>query len=314
MTIEVEGLGFIKAKIIADSASYYDQTRLTTFELEYPRFIHSEFMTHRGLSKNAASSRAIPVATMHRQILDKPQAPVSWGKNMPGMQAKELLDGDDLTTAMALWDRGRNEAIAVAQAMERLGVHKQIVNRRTEPDMQMKVVCSGTDNAWANFFWLRNHPDAQPEIQELARVMWECYEDNIIEILYPGEWHLPYIEVSTQGNIGIQQFMLADGTGLTLDEAIKVSVSCCAQVSYRKLDDSLEKAINIYDRLVTSVPVHASPTEHQATPINYDECEKWERINGVTHMDTYGNLWSGNFKSWIQNRQLIPNNARNHFE
>ena len=310
MTIEVEGLGFIKAKIIADSASYYDQTRLTTFELEYPRFIHSEFMTHRGLSKNAASSRAIPVATMHKHILGKPQGPVSWGKNMPGMQAKELMDGDDLVTAKALWDRSRNDAIATAQAMERLGLHKQIVNRVTEPHMQMKVVCSGTDNAWANFFWLRNHPDAQPEIQELARVMWECYENNTIETLIPGEWHLPYIETGTNGATGNQTFVDNTGRFLTLDEAIKVSVSCCAQVSYRKLDDSLDKALAIYDRLITSVPVHASPTEHQATPIEY---EQYAWPDGVTHIDKPGHLWSGNFKSWIQNRQLIPNNVRNSF-
>jgi hypothetical protein len=28
---------------------------------------------------------------------------------------------------------------------------------------------------------------------------------------------------------------------------------------------------------------------------------------GVTHMDSKGNFWSGNFRGWIQHRQIIPN-------
>jgi hypothetical protein len=35
--------------------------------------------------------------------------------------------------------------------------------------------------------------------------------------------------------------------------------------------------------------------------------ESWEE--GITHSDRAGNLWSGNFKGWVQYRQLIPNNA-----
>ena len=311
--IEKQGLGGITARIVADSISLQDGTRLTTFELEYPRFIHSEFMTHRALSKNAASSRAIPVPAMLKHIAEFPQRPVSWGKNMPGMQAKELLDPETYEKAVAVWDRGREQALAIAADLHQLGVHKQIVNRRTEPDMQMKVVASGTDDGWANFFWLRNHPDAQPEIQELARVMFEAYNAATPTVLVPGEWHLPYISIK-RNMYNQQVFSDHNDTVLSLDDARKVSASCCAQVSYRKLDDSLEKALDIYDKLVTSVPVHASPIEHQATPIDYigiDLTGKWEP--GVTHVTKEGHLYSGNFKSWIQNRQLVPNNAKKVF-
>lgn len=308
MTFEVQGLGYIIARIIADSISP-DGVRLTTFELEYPRFIHSEFMTHRQLSKNAASSRAIPVKAMHKQLKEIPQAPVHWGKNMPGMQAKEELGELEKKGAQGLWDGARIAAIAIAVVMDDIGVHKQIVNRITEPYMQMKVVCSGTE--WANFFWLRNHPDAQPEIQELARVMWEAYNSSIPKELSPGEWHLPYIDTTWDTSEEVWLYKDASGEELSLEDAIKVSVSCCAQVSYRKLDDSLEKALNIYDRLINSVPVHASPTEHQATPADYFTfCNTEDWVDGVTHIDRDGFLWSGNFKSWIQGRQLIPNNYK----
>ena len=54
----------ISAKIIADSYSAINGKRITTFELVYPRFIHSELMTHRLFSRNAMSSRAVPIQKM----------------------------------------------------------------------------------------------------------------------------------------------------------------------------------------------------------------------------------------------------------
>ena len=53
----------ISAKVIADSLAKNGQ-RITTFELEYNRFIHSEMMTHGALVKNSSSSRAIPISKM----------------------------------------------------------------------------------------------------------------------------------------------------------------------------------------------------------------------------------------------------------
>lgn len=50
----------IKVKIIKDSMSL-DENRVTTFELEYPRYIHAQLLTHRVFSRNSASSRAIPI-------------------------------------------------------------------------------------------------------------------------------------------------------------------------------------------------------------------------------------------------------------
>jgi thymidylate synthase ThyX len=84
----------ISAKIIADSISESEYgDRITTFELEYPRFIHGELMTHRLFSRNAASSRAIPINKMMDQVLTAPAMPVEWGLNKSGMQAEEMLKG-----------------------------------------------------------------------------------------------------------------------------------------------------------------------------------------------------------------------------
>ena len=58
----------IKATIIADRISAHTGQRITTFELEYHRYIHSELMTHRQFSRNAASIRAIPIDKMIGQV------------------------------------------------------------------------------------------------------------------------------------------------------------------------------------------------------------------------------------------------------
>jgi hypothetical protein len=267
----------INAKIICDSIAKNGK-RLTTFELEYPRFIHSEFMTHRMLSKNSASSRAIPLKTMLGLVWNTPASPIHWGKNQSGMQAAEQLFGARLFLAKSLWNISGKVACIFAWLVGKAGIHKQISNRIIEPWSHIKVVASATD--WDNFFNLRNHKDAQPEIHELARQMWDLYKNGKPKLLNEGEWHLPYVETDFAGKFG-------GG----LEEAKKLSSSLCAQLSYRRFDESIGKALKIYDRLVKSEPIHASPFEHQATPHENE------------------NYVSGNFRGWKQYRQEIPNNV-----
>jgi hypothetical protein len=265
----------ITAKIIADSVSPVGK-RITTFEIEYPRFIHSEFMTHRMLSKNAASSRAIPVTETIKQVQRNPATPVHWGKNQSGMSAKEELSGAALYNVKQIWLEARDSAIEHVKELIEQGLHKQIANRILEPWVHIKVVVTATE--WDNFFHLRNHPDAQPEIHALAEVMWDVYSTNTPTEIGYDDYHLPYITRE-------------DRMKYSLEDCIKLSASLCAQVSYRKSDESLEKALMIYDRLVTSTPVHASPFEHQATPSIIPDKP------------------SANFRGWYQYRQRLPHNV-----
>lgn len=299
----------ISAKIVADSIS--QGKRITTYELEYPRFIHSELMTHRVFSRNAMSSRAVPIEKMIEQVKTDYASPLHWGKNQAGMQAKDELEGEALNAMKTYWRDAAVIASEIAEDMDKVGGHKQIANRILEPFQTMKTVLTSTE--FENFFWLRNHEDAQPEIKKLAEEMLKAQEESEPLELKVGDWHLPYFETSFWD--GDWPALDINGTEYSLEDAKAISASCCAQVSYRKLDDSLEKALNVYKRLVESEPVHASPFEHQATPISElvdDECDKpwiyWP--NGVTHVDKEGRLWSANFCGWIQHRQLIPNNVK----
>lgn len=300
--VKVGGKGGISATVVADSISESGQP-ITTFELEYPRFIHAEFMTHRQFSRNAASSRAIPIEKVIEQVENNPAMPIHWGKNQSGMQAKGEVG--NIVEARLTWADAADAAIDDATALLECGLHKQIVNRILEPYQMIKVVCTATE--YANFFYLRNHADAQPEIAELARVMMLAQAQSKPQTLKPGEWHLPYVDIEGYSE-GVMHYSVG-GELVSLEDAIKISVSLCAQVSYRKADESLEKALKIYDMLVTMKPVHASPLEHIATPIRdeYDindmQPHTWEE--GITHIDKNCSLWSGNFKGWVQFRQLI---------
>lgn len=308
----------ISAKIIADSCSAINCKRITTFELQYPRFIHSELMTHRLFSRNAMSSRAVPIDKMIQQVQEDPAVPIHWGKNQSGMQAKEELTGCSRADVKGEWQLAAQNAGDSAAFMASEGAHKQIVNRILEPFQLMKTVLTSTE--FENFFWLRKHEDAQPEIKALAELMFVAMQDSTPLKLNVGEWHVPYVEVVkvTGGMICEGDYRIeyrSRGESISPEDALAISSSCCAQVSYRLLDDSIEKARKVYQRLVESEPVHASPFEHQARPMDLDEDYKYQNPfydwwEGITHQDSSGNFWSGNFQGWIQHRQLIPNNVK----
>lgn len=246
----------ISAKIICDTQNPYNGIRLTTFELVYPRFIHAEVMTHRAFSRNASSSRAIPVAKAVDLALREMVYPVRWGKNQAGMQAKdENLSNDDEHTAIDLWFYAADRCANTAKALADLGVHKQWANRMIEWFSNIRVLVTATE--WDNFFELRDHEDAQDEIRLLAQEMRACMDRNIPDN-YP--MHLPYITP--------EEF----GEPLDNVELMKISAARCCRVSYLKHDGSepsIEEDLALFERLAGSKPIHASPLEHQAEAIAY---------------------------------------------
>lgn len=248
----------ISAKVIADSTFRYD--RLITLEIELHRFVLPEFNTHRSLSRNFQSSRAVPVKQMIEQVRTNPALPVHWGKNAPGMVANEQLEGFELGRAQARWKQAASNAADMAEDMQFYGCHKQVVNRLLEPFMWTKGVATATIDDWQAFLKLRLHKDAQPEIKALAYEIGQAIINSSSAELSDGDWHMPYF--------GDGYYL--KGCGIDVEEAVMISASCAGQVSYRKLDDSLEKAKKIYDMLnlpseglYPENPPHFSPTEHQ---------------------------------------------------
>lgn len=287
----------IEAKVLADSVAPNGR-RLTTQIWTYPRSIHSEIMTHRAFSRNAASSRAIPTEKLIQRVIDDPWIPSYIGKNQKGMQAGEELSEDQQQQARYIWLAARDEAVERARQLVGMGCHKQVVNRIIEPWMWITVIVSATE--WENFFGLRDHPMAEPHFQELARAARAARDASTPRKLAFGEWHLPLIDCgradddtgSPDGRAIDEQYKPATIAQVKLLLA-KISVGRCARVSYLTHAGrrDISEDIALHDRLVGQVPLHASPTEHVA----------------YAHGETHGDTWSGNFRGWVQYRKTLPN-------
>jgi thymidylate synthase ThyX len=296
----------ITAKIIADSISEHG-IRLTTLQLRYQRFFHQEVMTHRAFSRNASSSRAIPVQRMIEDVMNDPAIPIHIGRNKPGMQAGEELAGETREFALKEWLKARDDAVWHAQNLVGAGVHKQVINRIIEPWQHINVVCSATD--WDNFFALRIHPDAQPEIQALATAIYEAREASEPVRLKAGQWHLPYITEADREEAARRMDDFEDDA---LEDQLlrRISAARCARVSYNKHDGtspSIEDDLALFERLAGGQPIHASPMEHQAMPDMMTN-------DGVMRRA----VWAapdlhGNFTGWCQFRRMIPGNTVTQF-
>jgi hypothetical protein len=295
----------VKAEIILDSINSKTDDRLTTWVLTYPRFIHSELMTHRMLSKNSASSRAIPSKKIIEMVVTEPAMPEFWGKNQSGMQAIEELsplitgyegvatipDISPRGQAKRIWLEARDSAVKYTEQLIKIGLHKQIANRLLEPWFNITILCSGTE--WENFFALRAHKDAQPEFRVLAEMMLEEYNKNIPIIRKPNgsltkfkplnvdiasieqDWHIPFGDKMPKGLSKLDQ--------------LKVAIARGARLSYLTFDGEadIEKDFSIYDKLLDSQPLHTSPAEHPAFPISESK-------------------FVGNYRGWYQYRKLLP--------
>lgn len=311
----------IKATVIADSVSVYNGKRITTFECEFPRSILPEVNTHKMIGKNCSSSRAIPIKALCEQIKINMFSPLYWGKNKSGMQAVEEINPQLKNSLSKLWKAMGEEAIKDALFLGEQGLHKQIANRVTEPYQMVKMVMTATE--WDNFFNLRIHPSSQPEFCMLAYKMYVAMKASNPLKIKAGEWHLPYIDRRYYGTSdGKKLLYILNGEEITLEQAQRVSASCVAQTSYRKTDDSMEKADKVFDMLINADVIHASPFESLATPImkehngklghprinNLLHPECWE--DGVTHMTKQGVLCSGNLVGWKSYRHTnLPKNT-----
>lgn len=280
-------MGF-SATVVADSINPNRQ-RLTTLEVTLPRIVLAEFNTHRMLSRNSASSRAIPVLKQIRKVLEDPFIPEAFGSHQGGMQSGPPLEGEAHLRAEQTWLEARD--LAVTSALSLLFgfpvdptltrndwvdiegslskvepvVHKELVNRILEPYQWTTILVTATE--WSNFFALRDHEAAQPQIATAARLMRAAMDESTPAPMKWGEWHLPLI--------GDEE----DSSRLS-----EISAARCAGVSYethQRRDQ--EKDIARYEKLLEGG--HMSPMEHPA----------------VAYPGPHGNL-----RGWKSLRTMIP--------
>lgn len=283
----------ISAKILAHSVNASNGIELFTFELTFPRIILAEVNTYRMLSRNAASSRAIPAKKMRERVKANPFEFVFWGKNQSGMSAAEELDPELKKKAQNHWEAALSSMLYFHECLEGIGLHKQNLNRLLEPWMYTTIVATGNEDAWLHLMFERDHPDAQPEFRVLAQKIKEAYiESSHPRILCEGQWHLPYVTFDDEVSIDkeLEEEYKEHG-----DFWAMISSARCARVSYLTQDGKrdLREDLALFRRLIIRTdnpqdPIHASPLEHAC-------------------MAVAGNGYIGNIKGYRQYRKFFSN-------
>ena len=214
--------------------------------------------------------------------MTNPAFPLEWASEQPGMQGGAELIGKNLEDAQDLFQRVYDYTVSEVEIYledhpdKSTRLHKSLINRLLEPFMWHTVIVTSVD--YENFFHQRASefsPLAQPEIRAVADLLLPLYRESVPDFVGVGKWHLPYIQ--------------EDEKYLDLEIKKKISVARCARVSYLTHDGKrdIDKDLELYERLVTARPPHASPLEHVATPlVRFDKAK-------------------GNFRGWSQLRHIV---------
>lgn len=298
------------ARVIADSITEQGN-RLITFEAVCWRPVLAEQNTHCVLSRNSASSRAIPVQKQLDRFYEDFAAPIVWPREQKGMQGGSNLEGQDLADAQTLWaDITQHVHTQISDYVNRhpdpeTRLHKSMLNRLLEFGLWQKQAISATQ--WKGYFWQRMHKDAEPHIQAMAKAMYFAAQESTPTLLLPGQWHLPYWAEN-----GGHETDWDDATNLDYDNWLDVAKQCsvarCARTSYMTQDGirDLSEDITLYARLTANRvgdedPPHASPLEHVATP--WAENSQYVTMPNGKSMGPLPKL--GKFVGWRQLRHEV---------
>jgi hypothetical protein len=280
----------MKVQISRDSVGPFG-SRLTTWILTYPRYVHAELMTHRVFSRSSASSRAIPTKKLIERIQNDPVFPAEWGKNQAGMQSYSLLSDNEAELARAVWVQLREQAIDGCLKLHEIGLHKQWANRVIETWMDITVVVSATE--FGNWFGLRDTTLAMPDLRDLAHGMRETYRESTPTELKDGEWHLPLTpDIDDLRNHYNEK------------QVCMISSARAARTSYLTHDGDRdpEEDLDLSARILK--PGHMAPFEHVGEALSH---ANWvERSTEAMRAWIFDRVPVGNFWGWTQFRKTLP--------
>lgn len=300
------------AEILEDSISP-DGVRLTTVLATFPRPYLAEINTHRVFSRNSASSRAIPPEKNIERVIEDPYIPETFNQRVKGMGVGEAFNITDQSRCREWWLTARDFAVQAAQVLNEIGVDKSRVNRLLEPFMWHTAIISSTE--WDNFFALRQPMEgdvpsqdhgAQPEVQIIARMIYDAMEESDPGVLDYGQWHLPLVSYTE-----LDPNALADKPPpIDWDFWKKVSARRVARVSFDKHTDTEDPLISVQKAEDLVAMGHLSPLEHVARPIDPSDFYGPGAISRKIFVPFLGSdspkeYWSGNFRGWFQFRKEI---------
>lgn len=336
----------ISAKVLADSISDHDH-RLITVEVTFPRYLLSEFNTHRLFSRNSASSRAIPPEKQLTRLLDDPFIPHTFWTRAKGMGQDEPLGGDERDRAEEVYLQARTKAMREALCLitdpgtvagvtsnyfvpedglrhliqmvaevvsgdklipsHWLNVSKSTVNRLLEPFMWHTVIVTSTE--WENFFTLRCPPGYEVDPKFPAEPEIQRTALAMRKVMRAS--------VPNDLTTGEWHAPLVEGgyVGKIVEESDdfywpRVSAGRCARVSFDTHENTEEESKSLARAEGLEKSGHMSPFEHVATPFTEAEWKVRDRMvqTALTEADlSYGRVEPRVFKQLIEQVEFCGN-------
>lgn len=206
----------IKAEVLlATRHAEKSKTGLITIVLEVPYYVWVEFLTHRRISKNATSNRAMK---MERNVDMGYYIPDVFYTQGEGM-ASSRIPVENQAKALETWKMVWGYAVASFNGLTQLGVSREQASRVLPAFKMMKGIATGTEDAWTKFLELRDNPLADVAMQDFA--------SKVKTAILNAEWridyrHIPYLS-------GVQNSAFYPFDKLALECAARI-----ARVSYDK--------------------------------------------------------------------------------
>lgn len=278
-----------KHKVVVTVPSIDEGQPILSFIGWVPKIILAQINTHRTLSKNAGSSRAISNKMLIRNAIENPYIPI-FTREQKGMQGVPIKKSE---VKKLLQEHLSILHYVVKKIHKNDVLHKQNINRYLEPFILVPVVITGTltsynrqnqNTAWQNFIYLRKNHSAQFEIQHVAQTvhtavdLLHMFSKDNIEIAYNynlesvssvdieqdhfitirrGEVHIPKNNLSKDYVNYIKQKIINKEIE---DMAIFGEIARISSLTYKS--DTEERNIDLTKRLLREK--HMSPFEHIA--------------------------------------------------
>ena len=155
----------IKAEVLlATRHTEKSKTGLITIVLEVPYYVWVEFLTHRRISKNATSNRAMKMDRNVEMGYYIPDVFYTQGEGM----ASSRVPIEDQERARIAWKTVWASSIGWFEQLTKLGVSREQASRVLPAFKMMKGIATGTEDAWVKFLELRDNPLADVAMQDFA--------------------------------------------------------------------------------------------------------------------------------------------------
>ena len=258
--------------ITVDSIEYVGEQEVFDISVssDFHNFLANGITVHNCFSRNASSSRATPLSVTLQEVRENPVCFNHVGLNQSGMCADVELCPQRKEEFKKDWKALCNlVADKVEELSVRYGIHKQVLNRALEPFLPIRVIVTTTETE--NFFKLRLAKNAQPEIRDLARCM---YESMSLKEASHNRYHLPYSEYFPESENNYQRLVRC--------------VCACARVSVGKQNGrstSFDEDEAFFWRLFGNG--HLSPFEHCAKYVEGKKFENFYEYQSARNLMTF---------------------------